>query len=225
MQNRRRGMEAVVTPLRLLVIGSDLSMVGWVAEQCRGRYRSLARVVSDDEKPSIDRFSFDVCIYVCDSTTLDDLKIIGEIKQQYAHIPILVITNQCSRDFAEQALSLEFGVDFILDQPFCMNELDQKIQYCLKHGGYKKALSILASWRKTVKESSDCSDKRRLRELRIQEILDLVESQPREWTYGKLSVRFGVDRRTIERDVNELRQRGHAIMAPKRGPYGLYLGE
>ena len=132
-----------------------------------------------------------------------------QLKTVAAHVPIIVISGTLDIGGQLQALQGPFSADYVIEKPVDIEQLEQTVQTALNECGLGKTVRALHSLERA--ELIEDSDRERLfteRLARQHELLKRLRGTQQKPNLTELAAEFGVDRKTIRRDLQDLVQRG-----------------
>lgn len=134
-----------------------------------------------------------------------------EIRSTAAHVPVIVISGALDAEERLRALEGAFGAHYFLEKPVTLERLESTVERALAECGVGQVVAGLRSLERREKESWSDPDRRFTERLERQhELLVLLRSlKPNERpNLTEIGARFGVDRRSIRRDLEDLERRG-----------------
>ncbi len=165
---------------------------------------------------------FHICVLSYDIPDMDYLALIKAIKNDYYHLPILLLINRADNEIYKKACSSKYGPFHVLvldDEkvPKIFSELDQ----CTQHSGPRYASKVLKSYSKYNKKWKTSGDLSRheIRNNQLKNIEKKIEEKPGFWTCKGLSIHYDVTPQQISNDIQELKSRGFKIEKRAQGGY------
>ncbi len=154
---------------------------------------------------------------VPDLIILDNILAQGELgstflprlKAEAAHVPVIVISGTLDIAGQLQALQGPRSADYVIEKPVDIDQLEQTVQTALNECGLGETVRTLRSLERS--ELIEDSDRERLfteRLARQHELLKRLRGTQQKPNLSELAAEFGVDRKTIRRDLHDLVQRG-----------------
>lgn len=147
------------------------------------------------------------------------LEILPRLKEVAAHVPVVMISGTLDVRAQLAALSGPRSAHYVIEKPVDLDELEATVQRALDECGFAEAVAALRSLEQA--ERIETGDRERLfterlaRQLALMRRFRTAASRP---NISALSEEFGVDRRTIRRDLHDLVARGQL-------PAGLLEGD
>ncbi|HRZ37754.1 MAG TPA: response regulator [Candidatus Paceibacterota bacterium] len=137
------------------------------------------------------------------------LAFLPQLKKVAAHVPIIVVSG--TLDIAGQLAALQgpLSADYVIEKPVDIFKLEQTVETALNECGLGEAVRTLRSLEQA--ELVEDSDRERLfteRLARQHELLKRLRGAATHANVSELAGEFGVDRKTIRRDLRDLVQRG-----------------
>jgi len=131
------------------------------------------------------------------------------LKAEAAHVPVIVISGTLDIPGQLQALQGPLSAHFILEKPVKLEELEATVEKALDQCGIGEAVRMLRSLEQAEKIESNEPERRFTERLARQlEILNRTRKSMERPNVSSLAREFGVARKTIQRDLHDLVQRG-----------------
>ncbi len=154
---------------------------------------------------------------VPDLILLDNVLARGEIgttflprlKEAAAHVPVIIISGTLDIGGKLAALQGRNSAHYLLEKPVSLNDLERTVKTALDECGLGETVRSLRSLERA--ELVETGDRERLfteRLARQHELLKRLRSTNQRPNFTHLAAEFGVDRKSIRRDVRDLVQRG-----------------
>jgi DNA-binding NtrC family response regulator len=137
------------------------------------------------------------------------LAFLPQLKQVAAHVPIIVVSGTLDLPGQVAALQGPLSADYVLEKPVDITLLEQTVETALNECGLGEAVRTLRSLEQA--ELVEDSDRERLfteRLARQHALLKRLRGSSAKANLSELAAGFGVDRKTIRRDLRDLIQRG-----------------
>lgn len=103
------------------------------------------------------------------------MELLRQIKNCHARIPVIFVSKNLTLELTRQALSLDYGADFVLSKPFKTNELQRMVRECLEKGGKNLAFKILHAYKKDNRSPGTIHPKYIHREKRLRAMKEWIE--------------------------------------------------
>lgn len=137
------------------------------------------------------------------------LDFLPRLKEAAAHVPVIMISGTLDVRSQLAALSGPRSAHYVIEKPVDIDELESTVRRALDECGFAETVAALRSLERA--ERIESGDRERLFTERLARQLELIRrfraagSRP---TISALADEFGVDRKTIRRDLHDLVQRG-----------------
>lgn len=137
------------------------------------------------------------------------LEFLSRLKQAAAHVPIIMISGTLDVRAQLTALSGPRSAHYVIEKPVDIDELEKTVERALNECGFAETVAALRSLEDAEKIES--GDRERLFTERLARQLELIRrfrGATDKPNISQLSDEFGVDRKTIRRDLHDLVARG-----------------
>lgn len=151
-------------------------------------------------------------VIILDHTLADGEKgtdFLPRMKELAAHVPVIVISGTLDIAGQLEALSGPLAAHFVLKKPIRLDELEDTVARALTNCGMGEAVAMLRSMERA--ERIETHEPERLfteRLARQHQIVNLLRETSERPNVSALARRFNVSRKTIQRDLTDLVQRG-----------------
>lgn len=136
------------------------------------------------------------------------------LKAVAAHVPIIVISGSLDIQQQLKALQGPRAAHYVIEKPVDLGLLETTIETALSECGIAEAISTLQSLERAEMLDDHEPERRFVERLaRQHEILKRLRATPEKPNVSALSREFGVARRTIQRDLQDLVRRGQVEAA------------
>jgi DNA-binding NtrC family response regulator len=144
-----------------------------------------------------------------------------QIKELAAHVPVIVISGTLDLDEQLQALSGPLSAHYVLKKPIRLEELEKTVAQALTLCGMGETVAMLRSMERV--ERIETHEPERLfteRLARQHAIVNQLRDALERPNVSALARQFNVSRKTIQRDLTDLVQRGQldAALYPDHEP-------
>ncbi len=137
------------------------------------------------------------------------VEILPKLKAVAAHVPVILISGTLKIREQLDALQGPRSAHFVLEKPVDLDEFDRTVQTALTECGLGETVAALQSLERAEKIESSEPDRRFTERLaRQHEMVKRLRSSTERPSISGLSREFGVSRKTIIRDLQDLIQRG-----------------
>jgi CheY-like chemotaxis protein len=131
------------------------------------------------------------------------------IKALAAHVPIIIISGTLDIEGQLKALQGPLSAHYVLKKPVKLEDFEAIVDKALNHCGLGETVAMLKSLERAEKMESNEPERRFTERLsRQHEILNRLRSSSERPNVSALSREFNVARKTIQRDLQDLVQRG-----------------
>jgi DNA-binding NtrC family response regulator len=131
------------------------------------------------------------------------------IKALAAHVPIIIISGTLDIEGQLSALQGPLSAHYILKKPLKLDDFEATVEKALKHCGLGETVAMLKSLERAEKMETNEPERRFTERLsRQHEILNRLRNSSERPNVSALSREFNVARKTIQRDLQDLVQRG-----------------
>jgi two-component system nitrogen regulation response regulator GlnG len=137
------------------------------------------------------------------------LEFLPRLKQAAAHVPVIMISGTLDVRAQLVALSGPRSAHYVIEKPVDIDELERAVAQALDECGFAETVAALRSLEDAEKIES--GDRERLFTERLARQLELIRrfrGASEKPNISQLSDEFGVDRKTIRRDLHDLVSRG-----------------
>jgi DNA-binding NtrC family response regulator len=137
------------------------------------------------------------------------LALLPDIKRLAAHVPVIVISGTLAISDQIQALSGPGSAHYVIEKPVDLDQLEKKVNSALRDCGLGEAVAALRSLERA--ELIENGERERLfteRLARQHALVNRLRSVKARPNITQLAQEFGVDRRSIRRDLHDLVVRG-----------------
>ncbi len=137
------------------------------------------------------------------------LAFLPRLKEVAAHVPVLVVSGTLAIAEQIRALSGPRSAHYVIEKPVDLDVLERTLASALRDCGLGEAVAALRSLERA--ELIESGDRERLfteRLSRQHELLKRLRHSPAKPNISALALEFGVDRRSIRRDLQDLVTRG-----------------
>ena len=142
---------------------------------------------------------------------------IPKLKATAAHVPIIVISGTLDIRGQLKALQGPLAAHYVLEKPVGLDQLLTTVEEALSRCGLGETVAMLQSLENAEKITSNEPERRfTFRLNRQHEILNRVRQSGERPNVSALSREFQVSRKTIQRDLHDLVQRGQ--LSPEMFP-------
>jgi DNA-binding NtrC family response regulator len=133
-----------------------------------------------------------------------------KLKEVAAHVPVIMISGTLGLREQIKALEGPRSAHYVLEKPVSVEELESTVKKALCECGMGEAVDMLKSLEHAEKEFASEPERRFTERLdRQHELLNQIrDAKCKEVSISALSRDFGVDRKTIRRDIQDLIRRG-----------------
>lgn len=130
-------------------------------------------------------------------------------KQLAAHVPIIIISGTLAVEEQLAALQGPLSAHYVLKKPVGLEDLERTVQQALERCGMGEAVQVLRSLERVEKIESNEPERRFTERLERQhEIVNRLRKSNERPNVSALAREFKVARKTIQRDLTDLVQRG-----------------
>ena len=134
---------------------------------------------------------------------------IPRLKERAAHVPIIVISGTLGLADQLKALQGPLAAHYVLTKPIRLDELETTVDRALNECGMGEAVKMLRSLERAEKVESNEPERRFTERLERQhQIMNRLRAAQTRANVSALSREFNVSRKTIQRDLQDLLQRG-----------------
>ncbi len=137
------------------------------------------------------------------------LAFLPRLKSVAAHVPVIVISGTLAIGEQLRALSGPNSAHYVIEKPVDLDELERTVATALRDCGMGEAVAALRSLERA--ELIEAGDRERLfteRLARQHTLLNRLRGTTAKPNLSQLAQEFGVDRRSIRRDLQDLVTRG-----------------
>lgn len=137
------------------------------------------------------------------------LSFLGKLKEVAAHVPIIMVSGTLAIAEQLKALSGPNSAHYVIEKPVDLDQLEQTVATALRDCGLGEAVAALRSLERA--ELIESGDRERLfteRLARQHTLLNRLRGSAAKPNISQLAQEFGVDRRSIRRDLQDLVTRG-----------------
>lgn len=137
------------------------------------------------------------------------LELLPELKRIAAHVPVVIVSGTLAITEQIRALSGPNAAHYVIEKPVDLDVLEQTVATALRECGLGEAVATLRSLERA--ELIESGDRERLFTERLDRqhsLLNRLRDQPERPNLSQLAKEFGVDRRSIRRDLQDLVARG-----------------
>lgn len=137
------------------------------------------------------------------------LEFLPRLKQAAAHVPVIMISGTLDVRAQLAALTGPRSAHYVIEKPVDIDELERTVAQALDECGFAETVAALRSLEDAEKIES--GDRERLFTERLARQLELIRrfrGASEKPNISQLSDEFGVDRKTIRRDLHDLVSRG-----------------
>ena len=137
------------------------------------------------------------------------LAFLPQLKAVAAHVPVIVISGTLAIADQLRALSGPNSAHYVIEKPVDLDELERTVATALRDCGLGEAVAALRSLERA--ELIESGDRERLfteRLARQHTLLNRLRGAAAKPNLSQLAQEFGVDRRSIRRDLQDLVTRG-----------------
>lgn len=134
---------------------------------------------------------------------------IPKLKQVAAHVPIIVISGTLGVEEQLAALQGPLSAHYVLKKPVSLDDFQRTVNLALEKCGMGEAVQMLRSLERAEKIESNEPERRFTERLERQhEIINRLRKTNERPNVSALARQFNVARKTIQRDLADLVQRG-----------------
>jgi CheY-like chemotaxis protein len=134
---------------------------------------------------------------------------IPRFKERAAHVPIIVISGTLGLADQLKALQGPLSAHYVLTKPIRLEEFETTVDRALNECGMGEAVKMLRSLERAEKVESNEPERRFTERLERQhQIMNRLRAAKERANVSALSREFNVSRKTIQRDLQDLLQRG-----------------
>src|SRR6185503_3166457 len=134
---------------------------------------------------------------------------IPRLKERAAHVPIIVISGTLGLAEQLKALQGPLAAHYVLTKPIRLEEFETTVDRALNECGMGEAVKILRSLERAEKVESNEPERRFTERLERQhQIMNRLRGATERANVSALAREFKVTRKTIQRDMQALPQRG-----------------
>jgi CheY-like chemotaxis protein len=134
---------------------------------------------------------------------------IPQFKRLAAHVPIVIISGTLGVSEQLQALQGPLSAHYILNKPVSLDDFERIVQQALEKCGMAETVQMLKSLERAEKIESNEPERRFTERLeRQQEMINRLRKSNERPNVSALAREFNVARKTIQRDLADLVQRG-----------------
>ena len=134
---------------------------------------------------------------------------VPRFKQLAAHVPIVIISGTMAVEEQLAALQGPLSAHYVLKKPVSLGDLEGTVQRALEQCGMGEAVQMLRSLERAEKIESNEPERRFTERLERQhEIVNRLRKSNDRPNVSALAREFNVARKTIQRDLADLVQRG-----------------
>ncbi len=137
------------------------------------------------------------------------LGLLPELKRIAAHVPVVIVSGTLAITEQIRALSGPHGAHYVIEKPVDLDVLETTVATALRECGLGEAVAALRSLERA--ELIEAGDRERLFTERLERqhtLLNRLRDVPERPNVSQLAKEFGVDRRSIRRDLQDLIARG-----------------
>lgn len=137
------------------------------------------------------------------------LSLLPELKRVAAHVPVIVVSGTLAIADQIRALSGPNSAHYVIEKPVDLDVLESTVSTALRECGLGEAVAALRSLERA--ELIESGDRERLfteRLARQHALLNRLRTATEKPNLSQLAKEFGVDRRSIRRDLHDLVARG-----------------
>lgn len=139
---------------------------------------------------------------------------VPRFKQLAAHVPIIIISGTMAVDEQLAALQGPLSAHYLLKKPVGLDELESTVERALERCGMGEAVQMLKSLERAEKMEHNEPERRFTERLERQhEIVNRLRHRQERPNVSALAREFNVARKTIQRDLADLVQRGQIDLA------------
>lgn len=136
-------------------------------------------------------------------------EVLPKLKAAAAHVPVVIISGTLNIDGQLAALQGPLSADYVLRKPVRLEELVTTVEKALSECGVGEAVQVLRSLENAEKIAATEPERRFTERLaRQHELLKRLRGSKQPANISALSREFNVHRKTIQRDLADLVQRG-----------------
>jgi DNA-binding NtrC family response regulator len=137
------------------------------------------------------------------------LQFLPRLKEHAAHVPVIVISGTLAVGDQIRALSGPRSAHYVIEKPVDLEVLEETIETALRECGLGEAVASLRSLeRAELIESGERERRFTERLARQHSLVNLLRDPSQRANLTQLAEKFGVDRRSIRRDLQDLIARG-----------------
>ena len=137
------------------------------------------------------------------------LELLPELKRIAAHVPVVILSGTLAITEQIRALSGPNAAHYVIEKPVDLDVLEQTVGTALRECGLGEAVATLRSLERA--ELIESGDRERLFTERLDRqhsLLNRLRDLPERPNLSQLAKEYGVDRRSIRRDLQDLVARG-----------------
>lgn len=132
-----------------------------------------------------------------------------QIKARAAHVPVIIISGTLAITDQLEALQGPLSAHYVLEKPVKLERLEMTVEKALTDCGFGETVQLLRSLETAEKIESNEPERRFTERLARQHaILNLLRETKTKPNVSALSREFNVARKTIQRDLKDLKSRG-----------------